>query len=132
MRARDNITVNCRCRVLGGGGAGALEFIELLYENGESERHEAGGLFILIGAEPRTEWLPAAILRDDWGYVLTGPDVLATGEWPLERPPYPYETGVPGIFAAGDVRHGSVKRVASAVGEGSVVIQDVHRYLETR
>ena len=131
MRVRDNIIVHCGCRVLGGGGTRALEFLELLYENGESDRREAEGLFILIGAEPRTEWLPAELLRDEWGYVLTGSNVLATGEWQLERSPYSYETAIPGIFAVGDVRHGSVKRVASAVGEGSVVIQDVHRYLET-
>ncbi len=132
MRTRDNITVHCGCRILGGGGTQALEFIELLYEKGERERREAGGLFILIGAEPRTEWLPKEVLRDEWGYILTGPKVLAIGDWQLERPPYPYETAIPGIFAVGDVRHESVKRVASAVGEGSVVIQDIHRYLEKR
>lgn len=131
MRMRDNITVHCGCRVLSGGGTRALEFLDLGFDHGTSERHEAGGLFILIGADPRTEWMPAEVLRDDWGFVLTGPNVLATDNWPLERPPYSYETAVPGIFAVGDVRHGSVKRVASAVGEGSVVIQDVHRYLET-
>jgi thioredoxin reductase (NADPH) len=131
MRVRDNITIHCGCRVVGGGGTRKLEFVELLHADGERASHEAEGLFILIGAEPRTEWLPEEVQRDEWGYVLTGPNALSSGEWPLERSPFSYETAIPGIFAVGDVRHGSVKRVASAVGEGSVVIQDVHRYLDT-
>jgi thioredoxin reductase (NADPH) len=116
--------------VVGGGGAESLEFVDLLNDTGERERHEAGGLFVLIGAEPRTEWLPDSILRDEWGYVMTGPEVQASGQWALERPPLLYETSVPGVFAVGDVRNGSVKRIASAVGEGSVVIQGIHRYLQ--
>jgi thioredoxin reductase (NADPH) len=87
----------------------------------------AAGLFILIGAEPYTAWLAGTVGRDRWGFVLTGPD---TGEgWPLERPPFPLETSRPGVFAVGDVRHGSIKRVASAVGEGSICIHMVHEYL---
>jgi len=130
IHVRDNITILTNTRVVSGGGAESLEFVELLNDMGELERHEAGGLFVLIGAEPRTEWLPDSILRDEWGYVMTGPEVQASGRWALERPPLLYETSVPGVFAVGDVRNGSVKRIASAVGEGSVVIQGIHRYLQ--
>ena len=90
-------------------------------------------LFLLIGARPHTEWLPAEIRRDQWGYVLTGRDLLdgaAQGSpWTAPRPPMLLETSAPGVFAAGDVRHRSIKRVASAVGEGSAVITLVHDYL---
>jgi DNA-binding transcriptional MerR regulator len=100
------------------------------------ETVSATALFILIGAEPHTDWLPETILRDRWGFVLTGADLLADGRppagWPLERPPMLLETSLPGVFAAGDVRHGSIKRVASAVGEGSVAIRLVHEYLSHR
>jgi thioredoxin reductase (NADPH) len=87
----------------------------------------AAGLFILIGAEPFTEWLSESVRRDRWGYVLTGPDVGQ--QWPLTREPFLLETSLPGMFAIGDVRHGSVKRVASAVGDGSICIRLVHEYL---
>ena len=83
----------------------------------------AGALFVLIGARPNTDWLPAAIARDDDGFLLTGPDLAETGVWPLERPPFRQETSLPRVFAAGDARHGSVKRVGSAVGEGAVAVQ---------
>ena len=87
----------------------------------------AAGLFILIGAQPFTGWLPEAIKRDQWGFILTGPD---TGQdWPLQRPPFLLETSLPGVFAVGDVRHGSMKRVASAVGDGSTAIRLIHDYL---
>ena len=93
----------------------------------------ASAVFIFIGAAPRTEWLGDLIARDDHGFILTGPDLPAEGKhprgWPLERDPFLLETNVPGIFAVGDVRHGSIKRVASSVGEGSIAIQFVHRYL---
>ena len=99
-------------------------------ESGRSERVPAAALFVLIGAVPRTAWLPPSVARDRWGFVLTGPDLEAEGaEWPLERPPFPLETSLPGVFAAGDVRHGSVKRVASAVGEGAIAIKQVHELL---
>jgi thioredoxin reductase (NADPH) len=91
---------------------------------GERETVAADGLFVLIGARPRTDWLPEQIERDRQGFLLTGADVA--DDWRLERPPLPLETSVPGVFASGDVRHGSVKRVASAVGEGSIAIQLVH------
>ena len=81
----------------------------------------------MIGAQPHTEWLPAEIERDEQGFVLTGADVRGSDAWPCERSPFLLETSMPGVFAAGDVRHGSVKRVASAVGEGSVAIQFLHQ-----
>jgi thioredoxin reductase (NADPH) len=96
--------------------------------SGKREEVPAGAAFVLIGAEPRTEWLADGLIRDDSGYLVTGRD-LSIGDWPLARPPLPFETCMPGVFAVGDVRSGSVKRVASAVGEGSVTIRHVHEYL---
>jgi thioredoxin reductase (NADPH) len=119
--------------VVGGGGETRLEWLTLRdRRTGDTHREAAGGLFVLIGASPRTGWLPDQIERDKWGYVLTGPDVVgshASSRWPLDRTPLMLETCVPGIFAVGDVRRRSVKRVASAVGEGSVVIQQVHEFI---
>ncbi|HZK52315.1 MAG TPA: NAD(P)/FAD-dependent oxidoreductase, partial [Actinomycetota bacterium] len=129
IQVNDNIAVHTNTNIVGGGGAQALEYVELRDHHGNIHRHDAGGLFVLIGAAPRTDWLPDELLRDEWGYILTGPDVALDSEWRLERAPLPYETSMPGIFAVGDVRHGSVKRVASAAGEGSVVIQGVHVFL---
>jgi thioredoxin reductase (NADPH) len=127
------VAVRTRAEVVGGGGDGILERIRVRDRDTGEERDEVcGGLFVLIGAAPRTEWLPPEILRDRWGYVLTGPEVIAQGggaSWPLERDPFPHETSVPGVFAVGDARRGSVKRVASAVGEGSVVVSSVHQRL---
>ena len=97
--------------------------------NNTVSRHDCGGLFIFIGADAETEWLPAEIVRDRRGYVLTGDEVRKAKCWSLDRDPYLLETSVPGIFACGDVRLGLVKRVASAVGEGSMAIAFVHRYL---
>jgi thioredoxin reductase (NADPH) len=97
------------------------------------ERVPASSMFIFIGAQPRTEWLAGMVERDDRGFILTGPDLIKDGErpkgWALDRDPFLLETNVPGIFAVGDVRHGSVKRVASGVGEGSVAVQFIHQYL---
>lgn len=97
------------------------------------ERVPATSLFIFIGALPRTDWLAGTVERDDKGFILTGPDLVHEGKhpkgWPLERDPYLLETNIPGVFAVGDVRHGSVKRVASGVGEGSVAVQFIHQYL---
>ena len=84
-------------------------------------REDCGGVFVFIGADAETAWLPQSIARDARGYVLTGDDVVKAGRWPLERDPYLLETSVPGIFACGDVRLSPVKRVAAAVGEGSIV-----------
>jgi len=106
--------------VAGGAGEGKLERLGLRDASGAISEVEADALFVLIGARPGTGWLPPEIERDEWGYVLAGgPDRQM------------HETSLPGVFAVGDVRHASMKRVASAVGEGSVVIQQVHRYLET-
>src|SRR4029453_7437426 len=91
---------------------------------------ESGGLFLFIGADAETAWLPAEIALDDRGYVLTGSDLTAADRWALDRDPYLLETSVPGAFACGDVRSGPVKRVASAVGEGSMAIAFVHQYLK--
>ena len=92
-------------------------------------------LFLCLGGVPNTEWAAeVGIIRDKAGYLVTGPDLMKNGQppqgWPLERQPYYLETNVPGVFAAGDVRHGSVKRCTSAVGEGAMVVSFVHRYLE--
>lgn len=127
------VRVRLRTEVADGGGSGRLAWIELRdRDTGETRTEPATGLFLLIGAEPHTAWLPERIERDQWGYLFTGPDVMeshAVHRWPLERQPLMLETCVPGVFAVGDVRRRSVKRVASAVGEGSVVIQQVHRVL---
>ena len=123
-----NVHVRYRSEVTGGGGDGHLEHLLIRdRDSGQTESVSAAGLFILIGAEPFTGWLPGAIWRDQWGYIVTGPD--AAPRWPLPRAPFPFETTAPGVFAVGDVRHGSVKRVASAVGEGSIAVRLVHDYL---
>jgi thioredoxin reductase len=101
-------------------------------DTGERDEVPAESLFITIGARPHTDWLPAEVLRDQWGSVITGAEILAEGgrrSWPHDRPPEPLETAAAGCFAVGDVRRGSVKRVAVAVGEGSVVVSSVHRHL---
>jgi thioredoxin reductase (NADPH) len=130
----DNIRVLLETRVVDGGGEGRLERLVLENCAGRTETVPAAALFVLIGAEPRTGWLPDEIARDEEGFILTGEDVPAdrrpTDRRASTRPPMPLETSVRGIFAAGDVRHGSVKRVASAVGEGSVAIRLVHDYLD--
>jgi thioredoxin reductase (NADPH) len=93
-------------------------------------RHDCGGLFVFIGADAETDWLPTEIARDSHGYVLTGDDTVKAGRWSHNRDPYLLETSVPGIFACGDVRASKVKRVAAAVGEGSMAIAFVHQYLQ--
>jgi thioredoxin reductase (NADPH) len=123
-----NIDVRFRTELAGGGGAGRLEYLELRDQgSGGTAREPADALFVLIGAEPLTGWLPDQVRRDQWGFILTGQD---TGpRWPLLRPPFLLETSMPGVFAVGDVRRGTVKRVASAVGEGSIAIRLIHEYL---
>jgi thioredoxin reductase (NADPH) len=128
-----NVTVRLRTLVVGGLGSHRLEGLVLRHrDTGTIEEVPAAALFVMIGGEPRTEWL-AGVERDERGYVLTGHDLLgpdgAAAGWPLQRPPLLLETSIPGVFAAGDVRHRSVKRVASAVGEGAVAVQLVHQYL---
>jgi thioredoxin reductase (NADPH) len=132
IEATPNIDVRLGTEVVDGGGEGRLQRLTLREcRSGETEDVEAAGLFILIGVRPHTDWLPETIERDEWGFLLTDRD--ASGDnWTLGRAPYQYETSVPGIFAVGDVRSRSAKRVASAVGEGSVVIQHVHEYLSSQ
>ena len=126
IEATRNIDVRLGTEVVGGGGESWLDHLVLRDGRGD-ERVSAQGLFLMIGARPRTDWLPAEIARDSRGFVLTGSDIGDDGGWPLDRSPYLLETSMPGVFAAGDARHGSVKRVASAVGDGSIAIQLVHR-----
>jgi thioredoxin reductase (NADPH) len=132
-----NIEVRPRTRVVGAAGHEHLERLGLCDTRaGTVEEVPASFLFVFIGASPCTQWLDGVIARDPNGFLLTGPDLLVGGKrpggWPLDRDPYYLEGSVPGVFAAGDVRANSVKRVASAVGEGAMAIQLVHRYLEAQ
>jgi thioredoxin reductase (NADPH) len=134
--AAPNIAVRCRVAVTGGSGQNRLESLTLTdLESRVAETVGAAALFVLIGAEPRTQWLPDTVRRDQSGFVVTGPDLLEdgrpAGDWPLRRLPMFLESSLPGVFAVGDVRYGSVKRVASAVGEGSIAIRLVHDYLRS-
>jgi thioredoxin reductase (NADPH) len=124
-----NISVLTHTEVTAVHGDDVLEAIEVGNGDSEKRRLDSGGLFIFIGADAQTEWLPSEIARDKRGFVLTGADVRAAGRWALDRDPYLLETSVPGIFACGDVRLGPVKRVAAAVGEGSMAIAFVHQFL---
>ncbi len=128
-----NVAVRLGTRVVDGLGSWRLEGLELRCADGRTEQVPAAALFVMIGAEPRTDWLEGVVARDDRGYLLTGHDLLGPSGlpagWPHRRPPLLLETSIPGVFAAGDVRHRSVKRVASAVGEGAVAVQLVHQYL---
>ncbi len=127
---RPNIRVRFRTEVTAAHGETSLEAIDVRdASTGETTRLESGGLFIFIGADAETAWLPPEIALDRKGYVLTGSDVRAAGRWQLDRDPYLLETSVPGVFACGDVRFSPVKRVAAAVGEGSMAIAFVHQYL---
>jgi thioredoxin reductase (NADPH) len=130
IAAADNIVVMLETEVVDGDGDGQLQALKLRDRaSGETASQPADALFVLIGARPGTEWLPAAVERDDWGYVMCGRDVgVEPGADKRQR--LMLETSLPRLFAVGDVRHGAVKRVASAVGEGSVVIQQVHECLE--
>jgi thioredoxin reductase (NADPH) len=129
--AADNIVVRPCCEIVGCSGDGFLESLSLRdADSGQVETVPAAAVFILIGAQPHTSWLPTAIRRDRWGYLLTGPD-LPADSWLLARPPLMLETSMPGVFAVGDARSGSTKRVASAVGDGSVVIEQVHQLIDS-
>jgi thioredoxin reductase (NADPH) len=130
LAARANIEVLLRAELRAAHGETRLSAVDIWDEASDSERRQnCGGLFIFIGADAETAWLPAEIARDARGYLVTGEDAARTGRWPLARDPYLLETTVPGVFACGDVRSSPVKRVAAAVGEGSMAIAFVHRYL---
>ena len=133
IAAEPVIEVHTDSEVVDGDGDGRLDQITVRHRpSGKEQKVGVNGLFVMIGAQPRTDWLPSEVRRDRFGFVLTGADAAASGGWPADRGPQPYETTVPGVFAVGDVRCGSVKRVASAVGEGSVVVSQVHSFLSTR
>lgn len=134
ITATGNIEVSLNTHIVGGHGTRRLEYLVLqTTPSGEPRTVPAAALFIYIGVQPHTSWLPPTILRDKQGFILTGPDLTKAGRlpktWQLTRAPLQLETSMPGVFAVGDVRYGSVKRVASAVGEGSIAIQYVHEYL---
>ncbi|MCW5777616.1 MAG: FAD-dependent oxidoreductase [Phycisphaeraceae bacterium] len=130
VRSKDNIVVLEGAEIAGLHGDSHLTSIDIARKaHGPVERVETGGLFFFVGAQARTDWLPPEIARDARGFVLTGVDVARSGRWPLRRDPYLVETSVPGIFACGDVRLGQVKRVATAVGEGSIAVAFVHQFL---
>jgi thioredoxin reductase (NADPH) len=127
VKASPNIEVRLQTKVVGGGGEGWLERLELRgREGGAVETVEADALFLMIGARPHSDWLPAEVLCDADGFIRTGTDVAQAPAWPLERAPLSLETSMPGVFAVGDVRNGSMNRVASAVGEGSTAVRLVH------
>lgn len=126
-----NIEVLLHTEVIEGRGTYRLEGLVLRSrQSGEVSEVPAAALFVLIGARPRAEWVGAA--RDERGFLQTGRALIESGAWDLERPPYLLETSLPGVFAVGDVRSQSVKRVASAVGEGAIAISFVHQYLSDR
>jgi len=135
ITATANIDVRTSTQIAGAEGSGKLETLILKdTSTGDTETVPASALVVLIGAMPHTDWLPPQIGRDERGFVVTGSDLTDGGDpaarWALPRPPFPLETSLPGVFAAGDVRHGSVKRVASAVGEGSIAATQVTQYLQ--
>jgi len=133
IEATNNIAVRLQTQIVEGRGARRLEGLVLkVGASGEKATVPAEALFVLIGAQPHTEWLPDSVLRDGRGFILTGRDLMDDGKrpegWPLQRDPFLLETSLPGVFAVGDVRLGSQKRVASAVGDGSTAIQFIHQY----
>ena len=132
LEALPNVAIRPRVQVVGGTGTDFLETVTVRDLDTGAETVENAVLFVLIGSEPRTDWLGGALARDRWGFLLTGSGLEAadvTPAWPLERAPGLLETSMPGVFAAGDVRSGSVKRVASAVGEGALAVTLVHAHL---
>jgi thioredoxin reductase (NADPH) len=129
-----NISVETNCGVTAVDGQEHLSTVTVQSNKTREEKTiHAQALFIFIGAIPRTDWVQGVLARDEYGFILTGPDLMADGkmprDWPLDRHPYLLEASVPGVFVAGDVRSGSIKRVASAVGERSVAVMFVHRHL---
>jgi thioredoxin reductase (NADPH) len=131
LRGKSNVAVRLRSEVVGAYGDTHLTAIDVRDASNEAvRRHDCGALFVFIGADAETAWLPEEIARDARGYVLTGDDVVKAGRWSHDRDPYLLESSVPGVFACGDVRLSPVKRVASAVGEGSMAIAFAHKYLQ--
>jgi thioredoxin reductase (NADPH) len=128
IQVTPNVEVRLRSRIVEGHGEGRLASLELENADGRRQTIPSTAVFVMIGAEARTDWLDPSIRRDDHGFVLTGRD-LPLDTWATDRPPLPFETSIPGVFAVGDVRHGSIKRVAEAVGEGSVAVGSVHQHL---
>ena len=128
IEATPNVAVQLHTRVVGGRGDTRLESLTLEDDQAQQQEVSAAAVFIMIGAKPHTDWLAPVLSLDKDGFVLTGRDIPSSN-WAPRREPYPFETSRPGVFAVGDVRHGSVKRVAGAVGEGSVAVGSVHRYL---
>jgi thioredoxin reductase (NADPH) len=129
LGGKSNVKAQLRSEVVAAHGDTHLTGIDIR-DGAEVRRHDCGGLFVFIGADAETDWLPAEIARDKRGYLLTGDDVVKAGRWSHDRDPYLLESSVPGVFACGDVRLSPVKRVASAVGEGSMAIAFVHKYLQ--
>jgi thioredoxin reductase (NADPH) len=135
IAAQPTITVRAHSRVVEACGDASLEWLVIADSaTGERETVPARALFIFIGALPRMEWLDGAVQRDAQGFILSGPDLKRDDKgripgWTLDRDPFLLETSVPGVFVAGDVRHRSIKRVASGVGEGSIAVQFIHQYL---
>ncbi|HSV51136.1 MAG TPA: FAD-dependent oxidoreductase [Burkholderiaceae bacterium] len=130
LRAKSNISARLQSQVKAAHGQAHLEAIDILDRRTQAvTRHECGGVFVFIGADADTEWLPAEIARDKNGYVLTGDEVVRAGCWSNKRDPFLLESSMPGIFACGDVRLSPIKRVAAAVGEGSMAIAFVHQFL---
>ena len=134
VEATPNIDVRLETEVVGGGAGGDGWLDRLILRSradGATETVAAEELFLMIGARPNTDWLPAELARGDGGFIRTGTDLEGDGSWPLaERGPLSLETSMPGVFAAGDVRHGSMNRVASAVGEGSIAVKLVHELFD--
>jgi thioredoxin reductase (NADPH) len=132
IATKPNIRVETQSEIVAVYGGEQLEAVDVIdRRSGTTSHQEASVLFIMIGANAMTDWLPVEIARDSHGYILTGADAMKQGLWGLEREPFALETSIPGVFAVGDVRSGSVKRVAAAVGEGGMAISFVHRYLQT-
>jgi thioredoxin reductase (NADPH) len=131
LRAKSNIVVHVRSQVRAAHGEANLTAIDVFdSESGSTQRYDCGGLFVFIGADADTSWLPEEIARDEHGYVLTGDEVVKAKRWSHDRDPFLLEASIPGVFACGDVRLSPIKRVASAVGEGSMAIAFVHQYLQ--
>jgi thioredoxin reductase (NADPH) len=133
MKTKPNISVELRSEVADAHGVDHLEAIDVIdHATGRTARRATPALFVFVGANTDTSWLPLEIARDSNGFVLTGADARGSTSWQLARQPHLLETSIPGIFAAGDIRAGSIKRVAAGVGEGSMAIAFVHQYLQER